>query len=198
MPRTPAALNPGSTCHKCHRLLISRPAPISSIAERASSETTSTLRSRYERPVRVSHPLRFTATARSTRDARNAGISPNITAVNRQAIEVKATTCPSTCIPSVRGTILPPPAISRRIPQGLIASPSSPPATASIVLSVSSCRTSRSRPAPRAVRIASSFWREAARASSRWAILAQPISRTSVTAPHNSRSPRRKPPTISS
>ena len=48
IPRTFAGLKPESMCSSCQRLLMSRPEPISSITESASSETTSTLRSRYE------------------------------------------------------------------------------------------------------------------------------------------------------
>ena len=49
--------------------------------------------------------------------------------------------------------------------------------------SVSSCRTMRKRPAPRAERMEISRWRTEARASSRFATFEQAISSTSVTAP---------------
>ena len=67
---------------------------------------------------------------------------------------------------------------------------------ASRMLSVSSWRASRCQPAPRAVRMATSFSRPAARASRRLATLAQAISRTSATEPSSTsrRGARRRPP----
>ena len=61
-----------------------------------------------------------------------------------------------------------------------------PPANASIRLSVSNCRITRNRDAPSAVRIAISFCRVAALASSKFATFAQAISKTKLTAPNNS------------
>ncbi len=62
-------------------------------------------------------------------------------------------------------------------------SPSAPPASDSIKFSVSNWRMMRPRPAPRAVRTAISRLRPVARASSRFAMLAQAISSTHPTAP---------------
>jgi hypothetical protein len=69
-------------------------------------------------------------------------------------------------------------ATSKSRPSAARRRPIVPPATASIVLSVSSCRSSRTRPAPSAVRTASSRPRRTSRATSRFATLAQTISRT--------------------
>jgi len=77
-------------------------------------------------------------------------------------------------------------------------SPSPPPAAAITTLSVSNCRTRRIRLAPRAVRSAISLRRDAARASSRLATLAQAMSSTTPTAPSNTNSARPVSPTISS
>ncbi len=68
-----------------------------------------------------------------------------------------------------------------------------PPATASSVLSVSSCRTSRPRPAPSAARIASSRSRPSIRASVRLATFAQAISSTSPVMPSRISSSSRAP-----
>ena len=64
--------------------------------------------------------------------------------------------------------------------------PMIPPIAARTRLSVSSWRTTRPRPAPRAERIASSRPRAVARASSRLATLAQQMSSTKPTTPRNS------------
>ena len=63
-----------------------------------------------------------------------------------------------------------------------IASPAAPPANASTALSVRSCRMIRTRPAPIASRVATSFRRAAARARSKPATFAQAINNTMPTA----------------
>ena len=65
------------------------------------------------------------------------------------------------------------------------AMPSTPPIAASTRLSVTNCRATRQRPAPSAERSDSSRIRTVARASSRFATLAQQISRTKPTTPRN-------------
>ena len=62
-------------------------------------------------------------------------------------------------------------------------SPSTPPATDSSTLSVSSCRMMRPRDPPIAARIAISLRRPVARTSSRFATFEQAIRRTKLTAP---------------
>src|ERR1051325_2012008 len=76
-------------------------------------------------------------------------------------------------------------------PQFASKAASVPPAAASIRLSARSCLTSRPRPAPSAARSANSRVREAARASSRLATLAQAINKTNPTAPNSIHSIRR-------
>ena len=76
--------------------------------------------------------------------------------------------------------------------------PSAPPATASTRLSASICITSRRRPAPSAVRIATSFSRTDARTSSRFATFAHAISTTTPTAASSVRSAGRIAPTTCS
>ena len=72
---------------------------------------------------------------------------------------------------------------ARRLPAMARNRPPSPPARLSSTLSVRSCRTTRPRPAPSAMRTAISWVRRAARASSRLATLAQAINNSSPTAP---------------
>ena len=84
------------------------------------------------------------------------------------------------------------------MPQAANSSPAAPPTVASTRLSVSSCAINRRRPAPRAVRIASSLCREAARASRRFATFAQAMRRTSIAVPNRITSGCRTSPTISS
>ena len=63
------------------------------------------------------------------------------------------------------------------------ASPTSPPASDSTTLSVSSCRMIRPREPPIAARIAISRRRPVARTSSRFATFAHAMSSTKLTAP---------------
>ena len=79
-------------------------------------------------------------------------------------------------------------ATSRSRPAAASAKPRAPPKSASSVLSVSSWRTSRPRPAPSAARIASSRLRRSMRDSIRLATLAQAISSTQPTAPSSTSS----------
>jgi hypothetical protein len=101
-----------------------------------------------------------------------AGNSPNSSPVKTDTPSVKASTVPSMEISSARGVkrdVNPTSRSRTRYPQPR---PSAPPATASIVLSVKSWRAMRPRPAPRAVRTASSRCRPNTRASARFATLA--------------------------
>ena len=97
-----------------------------------------------------------------------------------------------------RGTLVGASVCSRSTPHAAMSSPATPPRAPSRTLSVSICRMSRARPAPRAPRIASSFCREAARVNSRLATLAQAISNTKQTAPSKISRGRVTSPTISS
>ena len=87
---------------------------------------------------------------------------------------------------------------SRSLPHDAISRPMAPPAIASMALSVSSCRMRRRRPAPSAARIAISDCRDAARASIRFATLAQAISSTRPTAPSSTSSAVRVSPMMCS
>ena len=87
---------------------------------------------------------------------------------------------------------------SALVPQAAISNPTSPPSVASSTLSVSICRMSRRRLPPIAVRMAISRSRVVARASSRLATFAQPISSTNPTAPSSTSSAGRTFPTTRS
>ena len=69
-----------------------------------------------------------------------------------------------------------------RTPQAPSRRPAAPPIDERRTLSVRSCRMMRQRLAPTAARTASSCWREAARASNKFATLPQAIKRTNNTA----------------
>ncbi len=80
------------------------------------------------------------------------------------------------------------------VPIAASAMPQAPPATDSSRFSVTSCFTSRPRPAPAAARSASSFCRPTPATSSRLATFAQPMSRTKPTVPTRNVSIRSVPP----
>jgi hypothetical protein len=73
--------------------------------------------------------------------------------------------------------------VSSRVPPSASTTPSTAPVHDNTRPSVISCAHKRPRPAPSAMRIATSFCRAAARASSRFDRLAQTISITMATAP---------------
>ena len=127
-------------------------------------------------------------TSASSGRAVNAGSAPNSMPVSTETTSVKPSTVASM-----------PTSLARVVKRAVKATsswsaplarprPISPPATARSVLSVSSWRTSRPRPAPSAARIASSRLRRSMRASIRFATFAQAISRTQPTAPSSTSS----------
>ena len=69
--------------------------------------------------------------------------------------------------------------------------PAPPPISDRTMPSVSTCRTTRRRAAPIASRTAISRFRDAARASIRFATFAHAMSSTQATAPNNTKSARR-------
>ena len=79
----------------------------------------------------------------------------------------------------------------RAVAQWANSQPTPPPGSASSRLSVNSCPTIRRRPAPSARRMPISFTRAAARASSRFATLAQATSNTRPETHKASMAPRR-------
>ena len=164
------------------KLFIISPAPISSTSARPICAVTSAPRSRCfaipSEPPRVDS---LSAAERSILEVCSAGTSPKNSPVAIETSAVNPRTRPLTDTsgrePAGRLAM-----IAFKPPQAKIP-PSTPPKIASSTLSVSSCRTIRPRPAPSEDRTAISVRREAARASSNPATLAQAISSTNPTAP---------------
>ena len=122
--------------------------------------------------------------AKSSLVARHAGARPNSTPVSSETASVNASTRQFRLRSTPLGKIpvsLSVNARSARLPQKAKSTPTAPPSAASSTLSVNSCRIRRQRPAPTASRTLISALRKAARASSRFATLAQAISSTSAT-----------------
>ena len=140
----------------------------------------------------------LSAPCRSGRDSAIAGASPKAMPVPMATAAVNSNTRQSSPTSATRGNDAGLSASRASMPQPANSTPSPPPMRERTRLSVSSCRTSRQRLAPSAVRMAISFWRAAARASSRLATLAQVMIRTKPTAPSSTSSGNRTLPTIAS
>jgi hypothetical protein len=151
---------------------------------------TSARRSRW-RPLAAERPPSLSVSARFSREACQAGAQPKSMPARLVAAIVNSST----------GTLSRTSASDGSVKGGMVAwitssspraraTPRAPPTSASTTLSVSSCRTSRLRPAPSAERTTSSRWRAEPRASCRFATLAQAISSTKPTAASSSHSPR--------
>ncbi len=194
--RTCSGLNPGSTAIQRRKLFSMTPEPISSTIARATSVTTSAER----RPPPWCEVLTPSLSMPCTpgRVACSAGAKPKSRPSRRVIPPVKASTAPSMPMASILGRLIGLEATSALIARYAMPSPAAPPTAESNTLSVSSCRASRQRPAPIAVRIAISRCRAVARASSRLARLAQAISSTKPTAPMSTSSAGRILPTTCS
>ena len=180
-------------------LRTSRPAPTSSTRATASSPMAKAARTR--RPRTPSDPVRppsFRCAPESRRAAWSAGTMPKSRPVSRDAPRAYAITCRSTAMFASRGRPAGARVCRSSVHHAATSRPAAPPIRPSSRLSVSIWRSSRRRPAPSAARIASSRCLEAARVSSRFATLAQAISRTKHTAPSRMISGRLTSPTISS
>ncbi len=127
-----------------------------------------------------------------------AGTMPKSSPVSSDTPIVNAITTGSTRTSARRGIPCGSSATRASTPHTANSNPSAPPTTPRMTLSVSNCRTSRERPAPRAVRTAISLSRAAARASNRFATFTHAISSTKPTAPSRSQNALRISPTIAS
>ena len=180
---------PGCTRWTRMKLLISRPAPASSATASASSATTNPLLTRrLRRPVIAPRPPSFRAPTSAPRVTWKAGILPNRRPVSIATSPANAATVASTRTSPRRGMPSGCRLTSASLPHQARSNPQMPPPSDSSTLSVSNCRISRPRPAPSAVRTASSLSRAAARASVRLATLMQAIKSTNPTAPRTSNS----------
>ncbi len=166
---------------------INSPAPTSNISASATSPATSAPRYRAEIPLDPDRPPCVKASFTLRRPASNAGASPKTIAVSSAIATVNASVHGSRCR-SCRCAESTGASVSiARIPQYANSNPHAPAATLSRRLSVNICRINRQRVAPSASRTASSLRRPMARASIRFATLAQAINKTNPTAPCNSR-----------
>jgi hypothetical protein len=176
-------LKPGSTDWTRQSARMSRPADTSSTTDAATSEATRIDRSRsVRRPAPARDPSRRPERSRSL-TTRMAGTTPNPIPVATVTIAANTRTRGSMAVASPTGSVAGTSRASSGTAAMATATPSSPPAADSKGLSVNSWRTSRSRPAPIAVRIASSFRRFRTRASRRPARFVHAMSRTQSDAP---------------
>ena len=194
----PPCWKPGSIACTRQRARIRRPAATSSITDIATSPTTShDLRRSVRRLVPVRVPW-ARLTARLRRPTRHAGARPN----SRPVATVVAPASPSIRRSSAGVSAIGSTVGARRATSGMadkpMPSPRRPPKAASIRLSVSICRTSRSGLAPIAVRIDISPCRESARDSSRLARFVLAMSSTHNEAPARAMSNSRGCAAISS
>ena len=187
----PSVRKPGSTACTRQRARMSRPADTSSTTERATSAITSAPRSRSRRPPTPARAPSRKPAASTSRSARQAGAMPKPTAMRTVVIAAKTRMRQSTVGVSAIGSVVG----TRRATSGVAvkarSTPSAPPSSASSRLSVRSWRSRRSRPAPSAVRTASSCRRTSARASSRLARFVHAMSRTHKAAPKSAFNSRR-------
>ena len=180
------------------KLLISSPAPVSRMTASAISAMAKALRApcrMFPEPLR---PPSFSTSCRLVADACIAGSAPNSNPVNTETPMVNHSTAASMPMRSFIGNCIGVSFSRASRPTYASPKPSAPPTNARITLSVSICRTVRQRLAPSAVRIAISFCRAAARASSRFAIFAHAISNTNPTANSSTTNGRRTSPSIAS
>ena len=195
MVKTWSGVKPGSISRKRAKLRSIRPVPIRSTNARATSDTTKALRRRLRRRPSAPRSPSLRDSVRWILEAWNAGANPKINPVATEAMTVKINTDSSMRMSPALGKLSGTINLSRLIPQVATRTPSAPPAKASARLSVTSWRMRRRRVAPKAERIATSRCREVARASKRFATLAQPISSTKATAPKRTSRAERKLPT---
>ncbi len=133
---------------------------------------------------------------RSQRETWSAGTRPTARAVATASAAENASTRPSTLTSCMRGReTIPPPASTCTTSTAITVPITAPPKTMS-ALSASDGATICRRPAPRAVRTATSDTRDAARTSNRFATLAQAIKSTNMTAPSIAQSGASTSPTI--
>ncbi len=163
------------------------PAPTRSTSARASSATTSKLRSRFAAGPELS-PLRppsLSSATRLGREALSVGTSPNTRAATLDSAAAKPSTRTSNSKLSQKGRGIGIAVTMASLPQRPRTTPAAPPARPRTRFSTASWRTSRPRGAPRARRMAISFERETPRASRRLVMLRQAIRNTNITAPNS-------------
>ena len=173
-------------------LLTISPAPTSSTSDSATSVTTSAARRRRRpAPSEAVRAPSFNPSFTSVPTPYAAGARPSRIPVTVVTARVNSSTAGSTRMPSARGSTRWLTRLSASADRYAMPSATAPPTNASRRLSTRNCRISLARDAPSATRTAISRCRTAARASSRFARLAQVISRTHATAPSSTNMARR-------
>ncbi len=124
----------------------------------------------------------------------SAGASPNRAPERREIRSVNPSTRASRWTSVVRGSASPVIPSTAPLPSAASTTPRAPPSTPSTMLSVSSCCTTRPRPAPRAVRTANSRALALHRARVRFATFTQAMRSTKATAAMRRRSTGRTGP----
>ena len=173
---------PGFTDWSSSRLRSISPDPMSSTMDTATCATTRAARILEEPPPLTAAPPSFKAATRFAL-AGSAGSTANARPVSTQTTSVKASTSPSSEISDARGVKRAANPVRSRMVAAASASPSAPPASARSPLSVSICRKSRTRSAPRAARRAISRERRVSLARVRFAMLAQAMRSTKAVVP---------------
>ena len=195
----PRGLKPGFTCCKRAKLFIRSAAPLRRTSASAISAMTKPLRKRL-RPVPCVElrPPSLSASVSSGRALARPGTRPKMIPVPTAIASVTPNTPRSTFTSRKRGTVCAPIIFNNSTPHNARRTPATPPISASNTLSVRTCLSNRSGPAPSATRMAISRSRAAARASNIVVRFAQAISRTRKTAQSKMSSAGRIPPTAKS
>ena len=183
--RTRSDSKPASAVASFLKVPSISPAPASSTMDKATCNNTSALpRLKRECPPTTPRAFVLMAACGSTRVPRSAGAIPNNNPVNSATTMVKERTRAST-VRSRNARVPNDGKNPNRTPHPHFANsaPNAAPANERRRLSVRNWRIKRARSAPRAMRIAISRCRDAARARSRFATLAQAIKSTNPTTP---------------
>ena len=172
-------------CSTRKKLFTSRPAPVNKIADRATSATTKTFRSRLADRLAV-ELLAFSLSGPAIvwLDRCKAGASPNRIPAPKDTSSANAN---AERVKPLSPTLVTSAGVTRMIAlinQCASKSPAAALTRASSRLSVNNWRMISLRPAPRAQRIATSLRRSVARDNRSVATFAHAINRTRVTAPN--------------
>ncbi len=170
-------------CSRFQKVRTSSPAPVIRSSDNATCATTRPFPNTFRwRPPNLADPV-LRAKPGSTPVEPSAGASPRRMPVEIDNAAVKAATRKS----SLRSSPIENSRGSSELPHTASSIPTEPPSNPSSVLSVSSCRSTRTRDAPIDSRMAISFRRAVARDSRRLARLAQTMSSTTPTIAINTR-----------
>ncbi len=169
--------NPVSTAFRLRSVIANRTPPNRRSTEHATCVTTSTRRSIVpSRPPDAPRTWALIVSTADTREARQAGIRPNV----RHVMNARLSMTPTSRQSSGRGNDNSRPSCPTRSPLKMVAmpTPTIDPPSASIAFSIINCRTRRSHDPPTANRTANSRSRAEARASTRLARFAHAINST--------------------